>query len=166
VDKNFEWAYKFTSKWEGGYVDNPADPGGRTNYGVTQAVASQYGLGDVRNLTPEAAKGFYYRHYWKVWSSGWFLNAVMFDTAANFGLQGSREFLQEALGFKGEDVDGKVGPVTLGRLKIADHDEVARHIVEARLKYRHQRVASDPSQKGFLDGWLNRDMALQKMVAR
>jgi lysozyme family protein len=88
----------------------------------------------------------------------------MFDTAVNFGLKGANQFLQEALGFSPDDQDGKVGPITRARLAASKPDEVANEIVKARINYRHQRVAEDPTQDAFLVGWLNRDNALAKKI--
>lgn len=66
---NFERAFPLTLKHEGGYVDNPKDPGGATNLGITIGTLSDW-LGhkatkaDVRALTPEKAKPIYKRNYW------------------------------------------------------------------------------------------------------
>ena len=49
---------------EGGYVDHPNDPGGATNYGITERVARQNGFrGDMRNLTKADASAIYERQY-------------------------------------------------------------------------------------------------------
>jgi lysozyme family protein len=49
---------------EGGFVDHPSDPGGATNWGITETVARQNGFtGDMRNLTKAQAKDIYRRQY-------------------------------------------------------------------------------------------------------
>ena len=167
--KCFEWIYRFTAEFEGGYVNHPADPGGRTNFGITQAfLDANYPGTDVLDLTPSKAKGIYFEHFYRQWTGrSWYLNGVMFDTAVNFGLRGSREFLQEALGFTGDAVDGRVGPITLGKLDATkDHDELAREIVKGRIAYRHLRVAQNKTQSVFLKGWLRRDNALLHKVRK
>jgi len=63
-------ALKFTLRWEGGYVNHPADPGGATNKGVTKKVYDAYragkGLGrnDVRNITDDEVHDIYKHGYW------------------------------------------------------------------------------------------------------
>jgi len=163
IDRSFDWIYTFTEAWEGGFTDNHDDLGGRTKFGITQETADAHDLGPVELFTPLQARLFYYAHYWRPYAS-WYLSAVMFDTAVNFGIVGSDQFLQEALGFPLEDCDGIVGPRTRARMAMVHPDNLARQICRLRAKYRHQRVQEDPSQATFLEGWLNRDQALYLKV--
>lgn len=57
----FDEVMEFIFKWEGGYVNNPADPGGATNFGISQRA---YPHLDIENLTKEEAKQIYYEDYW------------------------------------------------------------------------------------------------------
>lgn len=62
----FGRAWAFTSRWEGGFVDNPDDPGGRTNLGITQATYTSW-LGeprDVKDITPTEAEAIAKSEYW------------------------------------------------------------------------------------------------------
>jgi len=54
-------ALAFTLAWEGGFVDNPNDPGGATNYGISQRAFPHL---DIRNLTLPEAKDIYKQAYW------------------------------------------------------------------------------------------------------
>ena len=52
---DFQLALAFTLKQEGGLVDNPADPGGLTNYGIALNVHPELTADDIRTMTPERA---------------------------------------------------------------------------------------------------------------
>lgn len=170
----FEIALDFTLKWEGGLSDNSADYGGRTYRGITQGTYNEwrqqnnYPLQDVAKMTEAEWKSIYLAYYWNASKSDKMckpLAIVNFDTAVNFGVAGAGEFLQEAIGFTGQDVDGKVGPITLAKLKNGqDNKATALKIIEGRINWRKKIVAKDPTQKVFLQGWLNRDNDLNKLI--
>jgi lysozyme family protein len=111
---------------EGGYVNDPDDPGGATNHGVTIHTMKALGLdqdgdgdidaADVRLLTPAEAKAIYLRHYFdKPGIAGLpeSLQASVFDMYVNAGANAVR-ILQSLLGEFGErvPVDGVIGPKT------------------------------------------------------
>ena len=145
----FEKAYSFVSQWEGGYVDDPDDPGGATNMGITQrtynAWRDEKGLPrqHVRFLTPEEARAIYWEKYWVASGAATIpspaLAMIHFDTAVNMGVGRAREFLQRI------QEGGRSSP---------------REMVEAYLDLRLNRyleIADQyPSQRKFLAGWLNR----------
>ena len=166
----FDTALKFTLKWEGGFVDNPLDPGGATNEGITQTVYNAYrsreGLSkqSVRDITNAEVSTIYQTEYWNPSLAGEMLlplAVAQFDTAVNFGVGGAIEFLQEALGV---NIDGIAGTQTQLALKEKNKKSTALAIANERVQYRYKRVAEDPSQKVFLQGWLARDNALKKYV--
>ncbi|PIG30124.1 putative peptidoglycan binding protein [Janthinobacterium sp. 35] len=116
---------------EGGYSDNPADKGGKTMYGITEAVARASGYaGDMRNLPREFAVAVYTRRY--INEPGFAPIIAMhagvveelIDTAVNMGSAVPGPWLQRllnALNQRGTawpdlTVDGKVGPATLAAL--------------------------------------------------
>lgn len=113
---------------EGGYVNNPKDPGGATNHGITEVVARQNGYaGDMRDLTQETAKEIYHKRYIKDPGYEPFLTLSpaiaeeLIDSAVNVGPDRSSRWLQvslNALNRGGTDypdlrVDGKVGARTV-----------------------------------------------------
>lgn len=173
VPDMFRIALKFTLKWEGGLSDDPLDPGGRTNRGITQRVYDGYRnnkalpLRDVKNIDESELLEIYREKYWKPSKADTMIELlaiVQFDTAVNFGVSGAVMFLQEALGFTGRDVDGDYGPKTETALKSANNKETAFKIVEGRIAYRYKRVHEKPSQERFLQGWLNRDNDLKRFI--
>jgi len=95
---------------EGGYVDNPADPGGATAYGISQRA---YPNLDIRSVTPAQAAQIYNDDYWAPLEGDLLPDAVSFvllDFAVNSGVRTAVEALQRAIGVT---VDGKVGPETI-----------------------------------------------------
>jgi lysozyme family protein len=92
--ENFENCLKFVLQWEGGYVDDPHDRGGATNYGVTQAVYNEYltHRGElprlVRHISRSEVKDIYKRKYWDVCRCGNLplgMDLAVFDFAVNSG---------------------------------------------------------------------------------
>jgi hypothetical protein len=139
----FETALAFTLQWEGGYVNHPADGGGKTYKGITQAKAQQYGVSDPRQLSDAQIKAIYQRDYWKGAGCHRYphpLAMVCFDTAVNFG----RFYFSENLP--------------------DDPEQAAFRVLQRRMAYRYQRVQDNPSQRVFLLGWLNRDRALERYL--
>jgi lysozyme family protein len=169
---NFERALAFTQQWEGGFVDNKFDPGGRTNFGITQATYNQWRRQkslpqqDVLRIQPQEVKWIYWENYWipaKCPAMVLPLAVAHFDTSVNFGVGGSTKFLQSVLSV---GVDGIWGPITQAAFEKGNTKQPAQAIVESRIRYRYQRVAHSPSQRVFLQGWLNRDNALLALVQR
>lgn len=107
---SFERAVANVLKNEGGFSDNPSDPGGMTRYGISQRA---YPSLDIRNLTVEQATAIYQKDYWTAIHGDELPAAVSFalmDWAVNSGVQASIQGLQRALGLR---VDGIMGPMTV-----------------------------------------------------
>lgn len=167
----FEQALDFTLRWEGGYVNHPAEQGGETNRGVTTAMYHEYrqrqGLPprSVRFITDAEVSDFYRMVYWQPARCELLarpLAIAHFDTAVNFGVRGSTLFLQQLLGVV---VDGAFGPITQQAVQQTNPVELARCYCELRLEYRYRRVKREPSQQVFLEGWVQRDQNLRQYVA-
>lgn len=113
---------------EGDYSDDPADSGGATRYGITEAVARRHGYtGTMRELPPALAKDIYRKDYWDAQN----LDTIamlsrrvaweLFDTGFNMGTSQAGEFLQmslnafnrQATDYPDIEVDGEIGPATL-----------------------------------------------------
>lgn len=164
-------ALRFTLRWEGGYVNNPVDPGGETNKGITAATYANYrrqkGLSQqsVRFITDAEVNEIYRDFYWRPAQCETMvrpLAIVQFDTAVNFGVRGAVLFLQETLGIR---ADGVFGAATQSALARANNAATARRYVQGRINYRYRRVQESPSQRVFLQGWLNRDNDLMRYIA-
>jgi len=131
---NFDQAFEHLIGHEGGYSDNPADPGGATMYGVTERVARARGYaGDMRALPLSFAKAVAKKDYWDKYQCDQFAPAIgfaVFDCAYNGGHP--VQWLQEAACVK---VDGIIGPKTIGALRASDPMKIVMRITSKRLQY-------------------------------
>lgn len=111
---NFEQAITILLKHEGGFVDHPSDPGGATNYGITQRVARQNGyMGDMRSLPLSIAQDIYRKQYWDAIKADQLPTALrfhVFDAAVNSGNGQAIKWLQRCAGVTD---DGVIGPITI-----------------------------------------------------
>jgi hypothetical protein len=127
----FAGALERLFKTEGGYVNDPVDSGGETNFGISKAANPDI---DVANLTRAQAAQIYKARYWDMIEADKLPGSIQetaFDAAVNQGV-----------------------PWTRNALKVADGDSAKfNDLREAR--YR-TIVARDPEQAKFLRGWLNR----------
>lgn len=160
----FDTCVAFVLEREGGYVDDPDDHGGATNYGITQATYDQYrarsGLTpqSVRDMPQSEAKGVYLTDYWLAVSADKFpepLDCVMFDTAVQHGVGTAIRMLQRVVGVP---IDGICGPVT----RQAAQTYLARALLRNRREYYADIIRHDPTQKKFEKGWGNRLFALTR----
>jgi lysozyme family protein len=94
---------------EGGYVNDPNDPGGETKFGISKRA---YPNIDIPNLTIDGAKAIYLEDYWRRCVCDALpspINFSVFDTAVNSGVREAAKLLQETLGVPAE---GIIGPGT------------------------------------------------------
>ena len=90
---DFDKALKFVLKWEGGYSNDPRDPGGETKYGISKR---SYPKEDIKNMTLDRAKEIYYQNYWLKAGCDKLpfpFNIVVFDTAVNMGRSRAIKFI-------------------------------------------------------------------------
>lgn len=150
---DFESAFTALIGNEGGYVDNPKDPGGATRYGVTQRVARKHGyMGDMRELPLETARAIAKAEYWTPAGCDKLEAHVafqVFDGAYNSGVAQSVKWLQAAVG---ATMDGRFGPQTQAMAAAKDPDDVCLMYDAARLLF----LASLPTWPTFGRGWARR----------
>jgi len=161
----------FTLMFEGGYVDHPADPGGKTMNGVIQTTYDTYrdnkGLPrrSVISLTEHERTDIYTSMYWDPCmcsEMSYPLALVVFDTAVNTGCKQAIRMLQKVLG---ATVDGVIGTETLGLLRDqADQRLIAIDLVGVREQFYLDLIAKKPSMSVFKRGWLNRTAALKQSI--
>jgi lysozyme family protein len=162
---------------EGGFVSHPADRGGPTRYGITEAVARAHGYAGAMNQLPrDEAAAIYRRLYWlrprfdQVAERAPRVAAELFDTGANMGPAVAATFLQRALtalNRGGKDFpdlvpDGRISPATLTALDSfleargnRGGETVMLRALEALQGERYLRLAEKrPANEAFLYGWL------------
>lgn len=137
---------------EGGYSDHAADPGGKTRYGITEAVARRHGyIGDMRAFSQDLAGEIYRSDYWDACRCDdmpWPLSLYVFDCAVNQGPQPAIRMLQRAL----DTVqDGVIGRQTQALAKASTPWHAARFLALRAARYVDTRGFTD-----FGIGWLTR----------
>jgi len=161
---------------EGGYVNHPADKGGPTRFGITEAVARAHGYaGAMRAMLREDAAAIYRRLYWlrprfdEVAKRSGRIAAELFDTGVNMGPAVAATFLQRALTALNRNAkdypdltpDGRIGAVTLSAFDtfLASRGDAGETVLlralEALQGERYLRLAERrPANEAFLYGWL------------
>ena len=173
---------------EGGYSDHPSDSGGKTMYGITEAVARAHGyVGPMNQMPLEFAKRVYKTAYWdinrldEVSAISPTIAREMFDTGVNMGTGRAATFLQRALtrlNRRGRDypdlaVDGQVGTITTTALRTflnargpgiraAESERVLLELLNCQQGERYLQITETADKnEDFLYGWV-----LQRVVRR
>lgn len=130
---NWPACIAFTISAEGGLVDSPDDPGGLTNFGISQAA---YPDVDIRGLTAESAAAIYARDFWAPVRGDELpagVDLMVFDMGVNAGVVRSAKILQRCLGV---DVDGVIGAMqTLPAARAAAAAELIPALGAAQLAF-------------------------------
>lgn len=156
---DFDTAFTKLLGHEGGYVNHPNDPGGETNWGVTKAVARDFGYtGSMRDLPRDTAKRIYRVKYWDAVKADEMPAAVrypLFDAAVNSGVGQAARWLQRALGVAD---DGKIGAITIAKAKQSDGVAVASAMIGQRLQF----MTNLSTWPAFGKGWARRIASLMQ----
>lgn len=134
---------------EGGYVNNPKDPGLATKYGISKRSYPQV---NIEELTQEAAKAIYYRDFWTPLNGDKLFDGVgfqLFDMAVNSGIGNAIRTYQKALGVVD---DGHFGPASLAAASAMSESDQIMRIVAERLKF----MVKCSAWNTFSKGWVNR----------
>lgn len=139
---NFTKALQFTFKWEGIWSNHPADPGGKTKYGITEQVYKQFFPNKrIEDATIEEAAVIYRANYWtatKCDDRPLPLAVVVFDSAVNCG-------------------PGRV-------LKWLEQTNDPKALIERRRQFYYDLIERNKGMAVFKNGWLNRINDLHKYV--
>lgn len=133
---NFNEAFEFTVGHEGGYVNDPVDPGGETKYGISKRA---YPMLNIKDLSIEDAKLIYEKDYWQAAGCdrlSYPLNLIVFDNAVHSGVKAALDNLRQYPDW---------------RDLIVERIEDMLDIVERR-----------PASLKYLKGWIRRAVALYR----
>ena len=157
MDRNFARALALVLKSEGGWSDNPADPGGATMKGVTLASFRRYvkadaTKADLRAISDAQLATVYRRFYWDAVLGAELPDGVdhaVFDFAVNSGPGRAAKYLQAAVGVA---QDGRIGPVTVAAAKAKPAGVTIDALCDARLAFLKRL----PTWATFGRGWSDR----------
>lgn len=164
---NYQASLKSVLIHEGGKVDHPKDPGGRTAYGITQRVydgyrrANKLKTRDVWSITDAERDAIYRLQYWDAVKGDRLppgIDVVIFDGAVNSGPGQAVKWLQRALGTV--KVDGVIGEATIGAvLAHPNHDALVQAIIAQRMKF----LKALETWKTFGKGWTRRLAGVEQL---
>ena len=164
---NFEACLGFTLQFEGGFVNNPDDPGGPTNLGVTQSTLSMFlgrsaSIAEVKAHTKDKVAPIYHLRFWDHVSGDDLPKGVdlaVFDFGVQSGPSRGIIGLQRALG--GLADDGKLGPITLAAAAAASAKDLVEKLCDERLAFLKQLTVFQKFKAGLTNRVANcRDAAL------
>lgn len=167
----FDDALRFTLQYEGGYSNDPDDPGGATNKGITQRTydahraATGLARAHVKTITQGEVEEIYRRDYWgkaHCDSLPGRLAVAVFDTAVNCGVSRAAKWLQKAVCAK---ADGVIGPKTIEAAAGTDEHQAIKDFLDLRLNHYDDIIAANHKLAKFERGWTNRVNALRRVLA-
>ncbi|MBZ9736113.1 hypothetical protein LB534_21545 [Mesorhizobium sp. CA18] len=165
MDRNFTRALSLVLKSEGGWSDNPADPGGATMKGVTLANFRRYvkadaTQADLRRISDDQVATVYRRFYWDAVVGAQLpggIDYALFDFAVNSGPGRAAKYLQGVLGVV---QDGRIGPATLAAMRAKPAGVVIDALCDARLAFL-KKLSAWPS---FGRGWSARVASVRRQA--
>ncbi len=167
---NFGEAIKKVLQWEGGFVNDPYDPGGATNWGLSKKFLDRignYSIGEIESMTEESAVKIYRQEIWlkrgydKIKSDE--LATKVFNIGVNISDSSAIKILQQSYNQVFKDnkikVDGILGPETLGAvncLSAVKIDEITRAFKMRCVKHYEKWCKGNPNRKEFAAGLIAR----------
>ena len=163
----FDKAFNEVIGFEGGYVNNPADKGGETKFGISKR---SYPNVDIKNLTLDEAKEIYYKDFWNTKFIELSLiddEAIaieLFDTGVNMGIKTASKLMQESLNLMNRNqkdwndlkIDGFCGFKTLRAYKKA-RKAILLKVLNGMQFCKYKEICeNDPTQETFFNGWMKR----------
>ena len=157
MQENWNDSFAAVLKHEGGFVNNPKDPGGMTNLGVTRSAWESYlnrsvTEAEMRALTPDTVKPFYKAMYWDKIKGDQLpagVDYAAYDLAVNSGTGRAAKYLQEIAGVF---ADGVIGPKSLEAIKSCDPEQTVDALCDMRLDFLKRL----PTFETFGKGWSRR----------
>ena len=164
---NFSSSLALLLKHEGGYVNHPDDPGGRTNQGITQRVYEKF-LGrdvteeELKDMPPDKVFAIYKTQYWNRGRGDDLPTGVdlcVFDWAVNAGTSRAGKALQQIAGVP---ADGIIGSQTFAATSECDPAQVVEEISQKREDFYRGLGTFDT----FGRGWLRRNDETRDVALR
>ena len=181
---HFDKAILITLKHEGGFVNDPVDPGGATNWGMSIRFLMGAGdadgdgwldgdldhdgdvdVDDIKNMTVDEARKLYRIHFWDKYKYDKIVDFVVaaraFDMTVNMGARQTGKIIQRALNELGHNlvVDGKIGKNTFATINRTNPEMLMAEIRLAHAKFYLDLIKAKPKFEKYKKGWLRRAAA-------
>lgn len=178
---HFNDAIIITLHHEGGFVNDPVDPGGATNWGISIRFLIDVGdadgdgwldgdldhdgdidIDDIRNMTVEQARKYYRIHFWDKNNYDQIIDftiaARIFDMTVNMGARQAGKIIQRALNELSNNliIDGKIGKNTFAAINCANSEMLMAEIRLAHAHFYLNLIKAKPKFKKYKKGWLRR----------
>jgi len=169
---SFDFALPVILAHEGGWSDNPRDPGGATKYGISLRFLRAQGIDldmdgdvdadDVRALSPQHAAALYRARFWDAEGYGRIVDqqvaTKVCDMSVNMGPRRAHRLCQRALNECGErlEVDGVLGPDTVDAVNRTEARELLLELCAEQTAYYTTLAEVKPALAVFLVGWTRR----------
>jgi lysozyme family protein len=143
---NFDEAFNRVIGLEKGYVNDPDDPGGETNFGISKR---SYPHLDIKHISRDEAKAIYFRDFWNRIGAGDLPDGVVyqvFDFAVNSSIETAIRYLQRSIGVAD---DGYWGPISKNVAKQKTESDMIMNFVAERLIYYTKLKRWDTYSKGW-----------------
>jgi len=157
----FEKGLTSVFHFEGGLVDDKADPGGITNFGISlkwlKSVDETTTADTIRNLTKEQARALYHQHFWLPAYNQLGDDDVanyVFDMTVNMGPAQAHKIAQQAGGVP--EIDGKLGTGSISILNLQDQPSLLGKMRALRVAFYQDLAQRKPAEAKFLANWLRR----------
>lgn len=156
--------------FEGGFSDDPADPGGATNLGIIQTEYDRYRDSirqprqSVRGILESEARAIYLASYWTPTHADYLaapLDVVIFDTAVNNGTGTAIKWLQLALHVPATGTFDTATSIAYHAVHADNIPLLASQLLDERVA-RYHALGDHGRLNRFLKGWLNRVASLKK----
>jgi len=145
-----------TLSYEGGYSNDPSDPGSETNFGISK---KSYPNVDIAGLTKDQAIAIYQRDFWTPLLCDQIADKrvawKLFDIAVNHGTIDAVRMVQFIVG---ASIDGIMGPDTLHKINCYNPQDLLFELSEESIKQHIGLVEKNPHLSEFIVGWITRDL--------
>lgn len=152
----------FILKFEGGFVNDPDDKGGATNKGVTLTTYRKFfgenkTIEDLKRITDDEWLYIFKIGYWDVMKADLIKSQSVANQLVDFAYNsGTKTAAKKIQGIIGTTTDGIVGNKTIEAINSKDPKKLFEDLKKSRLNYIIKIVTNNPSQKKYLNGWVNR----------
>ena len=162
-EQRFQYAVSVVLDHEGGFSDDKFDPGGKTNFGITQKFSDEHKLGDVRLITKPKAIEIYRNLFWDKYNYNSLddlsVATKVFDASVNCGATQGAKFLQIAINHLQHTqlfVDGNIGPKTIDLANSLAPFKLMKELRDVMKQFYTNLVMAKPQLERFYDGWVSR----------